>query len=220
MWKRRRRTSFRRSARYDMQTIKNCRTAINFAGVGISAGATCDDPFIDVQELIAPVNQAPLDAKGVVFGGMHFQWEWALNINAQNFGTLASFTTFVEIWQAIVVLPSALPAQAAPAYLPALSDPAWSADADADILWKRIDTIPLWNASTLTAAQIGDTTMQSTSRAQGPRLERVRVKRRLNEQQGLYKCTSIVSGLAGLGSGSFNLAETFWARVAIRQLSR
>lgn len=202
------RRRFRRSP-YDLQTAIQCRRAIS-----IPPNSTCLSPFIDAFQLVGttvPQSALPQLTKGVVFGGAHFQLEYALN-NATNF-TISAASTGIEIFEAVVVLPYAQGAPGVPAYLPALTAVALQgADLADRVLWKRISFLNMISLDSV-GVQI-----DRTEEAQGHGPVVIRSKCSLDERHGIFYVANFTNGFTD-GPNVIVEQHGYW-KLAVKERQR
>jgi len=227
----------RRKARVDMQSIKLCDDPIFFTID--SQFPTCELPHSDAVEILSAVTETSLASGSLLFGGMTFGLEYTfspLSVSlTQPCDATFRYISFLKVWSAICLIPYASPTlQGTPAYLPKLSALAETVDKDTDVLWKRMDTFAFaWNVNagvlTLDNFQVGGIPfMQSTSGLTNQNREerqvRLRSKRRIDEQHGLYLVTSVhpefPSPQVGVCALNTFLTRDFWARTGVREMRR
>lgn len=229
-----------------MMTGKLCRQLLTRPiGPAELPGISCVNPFIDAVDLTSGVMEnIDMSAKGLIFGGMHFQLDYVLPTlliaegisDAITSESSSGIISVLDIWSAIVRLPKAGPnpeTNVGPAYLPVLSAPAFVLDEDADILWKRVEHFQIASIEGLkflfgrnapgTDVPGGSVIAPfQWSQQQFLQADRIKSVRRLVENQdALYLVTCIVDGLGVFDSQSFYpVVRNFWSRFAVRVARR
>jgi len=185
-----------------------------FGCENIYHNATCNEPIIDVIELLTmrtPRNQildttelAAPSNRALTVKGISFQLEydtnpddWQVCAGARVINPTASgLTFFLHIWEAIVVLPLQQ-GTFLPSYLPSLSSATLQSGDTADrLLWKRHTLMPLWGRATTGASQL-----EGTMRDEGHGPVRVKSKVRLDDRHGLFLVRNYVHNVVIATSG-------------------
>lgn len=210
-FRRRFRRTIRRRSPYELVSLVQCRSATT-----IVLPSTCTSPFTNAflvagTTLAAGDEPQRIGEKGIVFGGCHFQLEHSINPRNQPEG-LQNHEEFIEIFEALVVLPYAQGTPGVPVYLPFFTNGFFQTRQAADrVLWKRITIMPYWGTNTLG----GTSQLQTTIRDVGHGPIQVKAKARLDDRHGLFYCANYVSGVSS-GFGNYITAVDGWFRSAIR----